>query len=101
MTFRVALAAVAVFTVSGAAHAQTLRSETGVDRVVVNIDGKPMPAIRTELAQAAEAVCRSDQPFETGRDQVCVVATYQAALRRVKLARAVRIAPPPTQIASR
>ncbi len=101
MTFHVALAAAVLLTASGAAHAQTSRSETLVDRVVVDIDGKPMPAIRAELARAAEAVCRTDPRFMNGRDEVCVSATYNAALHRAKLARTARSAPALTQVASR
>ena len=102
MTFRVALFAAAFVTVSGAAQAQTLQSRTLIDRVVVDIHGKPMPVVRTELARAAEAVCRSNSLFSAEHDAVCVDATYVWALRRAKLARAARAGTPDgTQVASR
>lgn len=102
MNFRVALAAVALITASGAAHAQTLEPQPLVDRVVVQIDGKPMPVVRAELARAAEAVCRSDASSLDGRDIDCVDATYLAALRQAKLTRAAAaVAPSPTRVASR
>ena len=102
MTFRVALTALALITASGAAQAQTVQSQPAMDRVVVRLDGKPMPAVRAELARAAEAVCRSDAPFFDGRDVECVNATYAVALHQVKLARMSKSAAPDlTQVASR
>ena len=102
MNFRVALAAVALITASGPAHAQTLRPQPLVDRVVVHIDGKPMPAVRAELARAAEAVCRSEPSSLDGVDVDCVDATYLAALRQVKLTRAAAgEGPALTRVASR
>ena len=86
MTFRVALAALAVITASGAAHAQTVQAQPALDRVVVQIKDKPMPAVRAELAQAAEAVCRAAS-FTDERDVTCVDDTYAVALHKAKLAR--------------
>ena len=107
MTFRVALVTAALITVSGAAHAQTFQTQAvvaqpAVERVVVRIDGKSMPALRSELAQAAEAVCRSERTVLDGPDVTCVDATYASALRQARLARAAAgRAPALTEVASR
>lgn len=99
MTFRVALAAAALLTFAGAAQAQP---QPTVDHVVVHFDGKPMPAVRSELWSAAEAVCRSDEPFASQPSSQCVSATYGAALRQVLKARAAASATPKlTTVASR
>ena len=104
MTFRVALAASALIAVSGAAHAQTWTDPRPVvDRVVVDIAGKPMSAVRAELSKASEDVCRSETPFGMARDGDCVLRTYASALQRAKLARRAAVLTPAvaTQVASR
>ncbi len=104
MNFRVALAAAALIAVSSAAHAQTSTDPRPVvDRIVVDIAGKPMSAVRAELSKASEAVCRSEGPFGMQRDADCVLRTYVSALQHAKLARRAAIMTPAvaTQVASR
>lgn len=101
MTFRIALAALAVITASGAAQAQPLQPRL-VDRVVVDIGRRPMPAVRADLARASEAVCRTADTLMTGRDDTCVSATYARALVQAKLVRSAAAGTPtPTRVASR